>query len=402
MTNRLSYNIDKYNVLSLGFIIIQSLGIRFFEGQGFTLSFIVFLINLKNIGYFKKSDLIFSSFIIVFLLTSFIINDAFYFKALLYEFSLIVSSFIFLLGYRNPSKNINVDLYYICKIFTYYALIGYLVFILFPQLFNINIGLNKSLYYLFYVSNSSFLGFQRNTGIFWEPGVYQIIANYFLFYSIKLRLRGIRLLLPIIAVITSFSTMGIIILMLNILFYFYVNFKRSSGSVLNLFIIFIILFAFSSIFIQNTTDKFSDSNTSGLIRQRDIMIGITMIKEKPLFGHGLVSSEYFSNNSSVFKIEQALFDNYFINQFDNIAGGYTNGLLGFVMAFGIPISLLFLYYFFNNRLIQNDGIERIVFFLILFLSMLSSPISLTSFFLLFPLSHLIIKKQKVKIVNRSL
>ncbi|RZL53991.1 MAG: hypothetical protein EOO93_20465 [Pedobacter sp.] len=142
-------------------------------------------------------------------------------------------------------------------------------------------------------------------------------------------------------------------------------------------------------------DKLGGENTSGLIRYRDFSIGLNLIKEQPLFGHGLFESNYLLSKSYVNYIEAQLFSADFLDVSGDLAGGFTNGLLGVFCWYGIPMGLLLYIFLYKNALVNGTPYGRITFFLILILTFVSEPITFTSFFLIFPLSHIIFKDFRI-------
>ncbi|WP_343331427.1 O-antigen ligase family protein [Draconibacterium aestuarii] len=235
------------------------------------------------------------------------------------------------------------------------------------------------------------MGIARNTGIFWEPGVFQLIANLYLFFTIKFHKKLLETMMAGLAVLTSFSTIGLIILILNFLYFLYIKIKEHKFRihlVAPIVIAFILIFPLIK---GNALQKMDGHNTSGLIRYRDFLIGIELIKERPLAGHGYITSNYLNSKTYVTNIQHDLFTDEFISTSGYMGGGYTNGLLSLFILYGIPLGILILFSLFKNTFIGSSTIERIIFFLIVTLSLISEPISSTSFFFLFPLSTIILK-----------
>jgi hypothetical protein len=227
-------------------IIIQSIGIRFFQGQGTFLSSIIILLCFRNFKLLLMEDIRFllSSFFLILLCR--LSNDTFYFltlsdnlSAISYQLLLIFSAYIFLVGYRYKAFRLQNDFFYVLQIFVFHAIIGYLLFFLLPiQFINYN-EMNKSFYYLFFVSNSTFGNIQRNTGVFWEPGLFQLIANFYLFFCIKLNKGIVKIFIAVLAVISSMSTTGLFILLINLVYYIYTKSKEKKIKIFNLIIIII-------------------------------------------------------------------------------------------------------------------------------------------------------------------
>lgn len=386
---------NNFNIQILVFclIIIQSIGIRFFNGQGIILSIIVIMISFKNFKKLTIKDVRFLFLALLFLTVSKFTNSSFTFSSLVYLISLIISTYLFLVGYRSSLDRLQNDFFKALQIFVFHSMIGYCLYLILPgQFIQFNI-LNKSFYNLFYVSTSVFNNLQRNTGIFWEPGVFQLVANLYLFYCIKFNKGSKILLFAILAIVSSYSTTGLIILMINLTYLVYLKRKLKKITLTNTILLLFATIAFIPIVSSNVTDKIDEDNTSALVRLRDFNIGIELIKEKPIIGHGVFDSEYLIKKEYVKKWESNLFSNEYLDISGDMGGGYTNGLLGLVAWFGIPVSLLLYLFYFYNRFIDNDFIERFLFNLIMLISLLSEPISFTSLFLMFPFSYWVLNKK---------
>lgn len=391
-------------VFTFFLIIFQSLGIRYFEGQGFILSAIIIFLSNKGFRFFKKSDLPIFFLIVSYLLFNKILNnDSFSFSACIYQISLVISGYVFLLQYRNPlyAGRLLEEFFIALKWFVVHAIVSYIAYLLVPKLFK-PIFLNQTLLGIFYVSQSTFGKFQRNTGLAWEPGTMQLIANLFFFLCVKLKKKTSQLVLGCICVITTFSTAGLLLLLLNVFYYFLTNIRR-----INPFLILMLFCGFVTmvlpIIVANSSEKLNNDNTSGLARQRDILIGIDLIKEKPLLGHGFFDTKYLATKGYASQIEGSLFSDEYLDTSGSFSGGYTNGLLGLFCWYGIPVGLITFWLFYKNKIVgDNKFLERLVFALIFGFSAMSEPITYTSFFLIFPFSYLIFKREKSKVNNKRL
>jgi len=283
-----------------------------------------------------------------------------------------------------------------------HAMIGFVIYMIIPNQFDDFGIMNKSLYYIFYISSGDFMGLPRNTGLFWEPGVFQIAANLYLFYCIKLKKNNYQILIAGVAVLSSFSTVGLIIMALNFFYFIYLKLKSRQISLLNVSVLIITAMLFIPVLKENVVDKMDGENTSGLIRLRDFNIGIELIKEKPILGHGIFDMEYLSSKTYVSRIESELLSEDYLNVSNEMSGGFTNGLLGLIAWFGIPVSLFLYFLFFKNKFVGNDIVERLIFCLIPFLSMISEPIAYTSLFLMFPFSYMILNVSSKSIEKNQL
>ena len=379
-------------VLIFCLIIVQSIGIRFFNGQGIFLSVIVILLSFKNFKKLKITDIRFLFLMFLFLLCSKLINPSFSFSSLIYVISLIISSYLFLVGYRKNRDRLQRDFFAALQIFVFHAFIGYVIYLLFPKQFIEFNPLNKSFYNLFYVSTSAFGNFQRNTGLFWEPGVFQLVANFYLFYCIKFNKSNKILFLAICSVVSSLSTSGLIVLMINFIYILYLKWKSKKIKFTNIFLLVILAVAFIPIIGSNVKDKINEDNTSALVRYRDFNIGLELIKEKPIMGHGVFDSEYLKKKQYVKKWESNLFSTEYLDEAGEMGGGYTNGFIGLIAWYGIPASILLYLIYLKNKFVDTDRIERFLFNLIMLISLISEPVSYTSLFMMFPFTYIIFDK----------
>jgi len=387
-----NFRMNTYNlrVLTFCLIVFQSIGIRFFSGQGIILSVLIMALSHKSFKLLTSKDCKILIISFIFLLICKIANPSFSYSKLIYQYSLIISIYLFIIQYRKQPDSLQPEFFIVLKLFTLHAIIGYLLYLIIPGQFQNFSIMNKSLFYFFYVSSGDFMGLPRNTGLFWEPGVFQLAANLYLFYCIKFKKNNYQILIAGIAVLSSFSTVGLLIMVLNILYFIYLKFKSRKISLFNISLLIIAVVFFIPILKGNAVDKMDGENTSGLIRLRDFNIGVELIKEKPILGHGVFDTEYLNSKTYVSRIESEILSEDYLDISDEMSGGFTNGLLGLIAWFGIPVSLFLYFLYFKNKFVSNDSVERLIFCLIPLLSMLSEPIAYTSLFLMFPFSYLIL------------
>jgi len=384
-------NIINWRVFTFCLIIIQSIGIRFFSGQGTLLSLIIIILSYRSLYLLTFRDYNFLFISTLFLLTCKIFNpSSFSLSSLVFQISLIFSTYLFIIQYRRYPNLIQKEFFTALTLFAYHAILGYIIYLIIPGKFVSFNGMNNTFAHLFYVSSGDFMGFKRNTGLFWEPGVFQLVMNLYLFYCIKFKKNFFHIISGILIVLSSFSTVGLVILTINFGYYFYVKYKSGHVSFSHIAVIIFTLILFVPILKGNTIEKINGENTSGLVRLRDMIVGIDLIKEKPILGHGKFESDYLKTKSYVTSTEGELFSEEYLEITGDMGGGYTNGLLGLIAWYGIPVSFLIYFFYFKNRFVGNDITERVIYCLIPLLSMISEPIAYTSLFLMFPLSYWIL------------
>lgn len=165
----------------------------------------------------------------------------------------------------------------------------------------------------------------RLAGIFWEPGIYQIILNSALIFNIDillqkdsgLRYRKIKLFIILLAILWTMSTTAYLVLGFIIIGYLV---KKSVHSlkfkILTLLgmIIFSVVILLSPIIVE----KFSTSNSSFLVRSNDLIGLFFSIGDAPILGTG-VGTQAFQN----------------IALKNSLTGSMSAGILMLTVQFGI-------------------------------------------------------------------
>ena len=219
--------------------------------------------------------------------------------------------------------------------------------------------------------------FSRLSGLFHEPGMFQIILNVALLFLAnnilenknkkKLKFYSIQLIILVIAVILTKSTSGYLALNLVLIGFFLKLGIKLKGKKKTIFFLSMIPIAVViTIFLLNSdvvTLKMKSTNVSYSIRSNDLVSGLQIILDRPIFGLGYLSNSYYSTIFS-----------YDIN---NI----SNGLIQSSIMFGIPFIIIYLGLLIKNT--QNNRYEypKIMIILIILLeecveSWMFFPISL--------------------------
>jgi hypothetical protein len=250
------------------------------------------------------------------------------------------------------------------------------------------IGINFNLQqYAFYLGQfPNFMGYNlyaiekmRNSGIFWEPGGYQIFLNLALIFMLdqkeakyNSKKDWIKVIIFIISILTTKSTTGYIILGILLAYFFLRNIRRKNTinavmySFLILPVLFIlILFLFNS---DAVTMKFTETNYSFIERKNHLFSSLHAISQGPWFGFGYqsiirnaVSYKYGLINNSVGFFSTTLNFGIFYTVFYVLAVIITFKkihyfnlkvfiaifvIIGFSQAiFDYPIQMMFLFYF---------------------------------------------------------
>lgn len=187
---------------------------------------------------------------------------------------------------------------------------------------------------------------ERLFGIYWEPGVYQIVLNVALFIYLNEisnlslnKKQKIKLSIIIIALLLTQSTAGY----LNLAFLVGLIMFRSKKFRSNIFMfIMTFLVACSAIFylynspiVQKKLSQKGTEGTSYEVRLADNVGMLKMTSEKPLTGYGLSSSDY---DKRAYELGNAT---------------SSNGILAMSAMFGLPFLFVYLYF-------MTKGVKRII------------------------------------------
>lgn len=202
------------------------------------------------------------------------------------------------------TRNISFESFtnYYCKILYYISIasvIFFFLFIIFPNVisfFTIHHN-TKEVPYInlyFYVH---FVTMFRNTGIFREPGVFMIYLNLAIMLElfIKKTINKKALFVYIIAILTTLSTAGFIILIIIGLLYFIKGNESKMKFQGILFLMIIGYFILGNFELFESTfrkfDSTSNEYASSVARSASVQIPFAMFLDSPLIGTGLSNFE---------------------------------------------------------------------------------------------------------------
>jgi len=376
-------------------IIFNSVGIRYFQGQGIILGLIILTIFVVKYTGFVFSNKTLKFFILIIFLSPLFIRsfDVATLKRYIVFSVNFLNAFLFVQTYDGNFYKSMRDIKSALNVFFIHAFISVLLIPL-PKT-DFTAGLNyHTILYIFNYSNTTFnfLKDSRITGFFWEPGILQLFLNLFLFLEIKERKSFVKIGLVIMTILFTLSTAGYLILLINLLYYLI----RNKFKIKYILIIGVGSVLLSSIFITNMDNKLSgNARSSSAIRFMNMKMAYNLILAKPLFGYGLQGSSFYANNGIAYNSMLDYFSRQDIQTLGLERLGLTNGILQIGVFFGIPMLLLIFYGILRQKILGKLGkVENLFFFAILFMSALSEPIFTTSFFLIFPISALTRKKNK--------
>lgn len=323
---------------------------------------------------------------LTFCLTSFLVEDPL-FEIIANVFTFVVAfAFVSSIDFSSFKESFGDVLKILCVI----SLIGFfsISFIpFFKQLLSPFLTQNASgsFYYNFFIYAHPD-SFNRNQGMFWEPGAFQVFINIALFFELRKPLPKLfNILLYITSVITTFSTTGYIAMVIIFIVAFSnksVALKRTRKVVFRIVPVLIILVVFYSSALTSTSDYSTfgklhgfreeqawdrdnvDKATSTTVRWYSIVMAIDAFFEKPLTGWG--SSGLAERN------------------FEYTLGMNTCTFLNWFAKYGIIYGIVMLIGFIDLCYILGYDIGkkgRFLLFLFFFIVTISEEFSRNAFFL---------------------
>lgn len=257
-----------------------------------------------------------------------------------------------------------VGLHALACFFLQFVITPFLVQIELKDILKIHTFLNI----FFYESTHELGGLElfRNQGLFWEPGVLTIYMNLLFYMSSFIKKNKITSVVSGFLVLTTFSTTGIILLVMQLLVLYKSIIRKNFVYILPLTLISIPLIP---LIVDNITSKFQEDNGSFIVRSYDYLISLSIIRDHWLTGIGF-GTEVYEQVQKASSIFQSL---SIIDTRRN-----SNSITALFVAFGIPLSLLALRFLFRQQLLSGN---RWLVFLILFLGLNSEPLIFTGFFM---------------------
>ena len=230
--------------------------------------------------------------------------------------------------------------------------------------------------------------FFRPDGFFFEPGVFQIYTNIFLYLAIFVFRDWRWSIVGLLAVMAVQSTTGYIIalLLLAVAFVRYVRaapatFKWAALAVAPLVAIPVVLTA-----SQNFQTKFSGRlQGSAWAREYDTYTGLRVAAAYPLTGIGFDYERYYDEAARYGYLESQLATRTLTERPN------SNGIVTMFYSIGFPLSLIFLLGLFRQIIFP----DRLLFATIFILSLLAEALVFTPFFLMILFSGLLIRPVRV-------
>lgn len=389
----LQYNNGR-TVLILFLFLFHMLGLRLFPGIGFLIAFLIFVLLAQRV-IINNNRFLVITFLALFASLFQLI------KGSPLNYCILVALYVInavLLVYYVQKRDARNDFKAALKIFVIQAFLSALVYLIMPKSLVLNIHWSDAMLQdrtilglFFYTSHPRdmlpFLHIPRISGWAWEPGALQLLVNLYLCLEVFDRAKIKELLIPSIVLILTASTAGYIIWALVMLLYFRLSGAKRLISLIPVAAVVAILVG--PMMVANITEKFSigteSISGSGAIRMRDFFTGIEEIKQYPIFGinvSDLSNSKQYQQLEDVGLSHIGIDDSVWHGTYDYAAGGYCNGFFAMHMFWGV-LGIVLLFSFLKCRLWRAWSYGRywLIFPSIISLSLLSEPISNTSFFL---------------------
>lgn len=222
----------------------------------------------------------------------------------------------------------------------------------------------------------------RPDGFFYEPGVFQIYLNIYLYVALFVTRRWGHAALALLAVLATQSSTGLAIALMLVAAMAWQSVRRGSWSnrLLRLLALLALLAPVAWVAQANIADKlFGEARGSAWARQYDLLTGLNVIAANPVLGIGFEHERYLAESASL-GFADTLLDGRLTER-----RGNTNGIMFVAYSLGIPLALPFVVGMFRQRFFAH----RLLFGLLLFTSFLSESIVFTPLFLMFIFSGLL-------------
>lgn len=385
--------------LALLLIILQSIGIRAFPMAVVLSCLLVCLVLAPRITITFRHLFVFTGAYLVFILLSMRgMSDP---KSIVYLSIIILTAFVYVMYVEKRWATVEIDLLQVTWWLSLHGLLSFLLYQVMPSLFITVHDAGVLRYKVLGIFVMTGWGKIRATGLCWEPGLLQYVANLSLFLGIKHAWPRWKLAVSLFTVVATQSTAGIFVLA-PIMLYLLIARRRSRLQWVSIVMAITIVAVLAvTVFKENISDKLGGTNVSGLVRVRDTMVGWELMQSKPFTGHGQFDNDYLSVHSTVWEIEHSLFTKVYLAAVGEMYGGYTNGFMAVWSAYGIFFGTFIYWCFYNNWLIQGRTRERIIFLLISLGTFMSEPITNTTIFYVLAISGIYMqKKSRTEFVNR--
>lgn len=229
-------------------------------------------------------------------------------------------------------------------------------------------------------------GLVRPDGFFFEPGVFQIYLNLYLFLMLFVSRSLRRAAVGGVAVLSTQSTTGMLICIVLVCTAF-VQYSRIGGARRRLAVLLAAVVVTPTLLYlgyDNLQEKlFGELQGSSWARQYDLFTGLNILSEHPLLGIGFDTKRYTST-AQVLGYEDTLLGPEGLEERST-----SNGLMQLFVSIGIPLGLAFIVGVTRQRIFNH----RILITIWYTLSMFGEALVFSPFFLLVAFSAYVVVKR---------
>lgn len=243
--------------------------------------------------------------------------------------------------------------------------------------------------FTYHVTIADVGGLVRPDGFFWEPGVFQIYMNIFLFISLFITKRRLDIALAIVSIVLLQSTIGLLIALMLFGVGFAQRFHRARPAEKIAAVLLAPLLAAPLLLIavENFTSKTTgEFRGSSWARTYDLYTGLNVIMAHPLVGVGFDDERYRREAARLGYADTRL------DYSSTAERSSSNGIIALVASIGIPMSIPFLIALFRQRFFPKP----LLFGAMLVLSFSGQSLMLTPFFLMLLLSAMLSRRREAR------
>jgi hypothetical protein len=295
----------------------------------------------------------------------------------------ITSVNIFLMYLLNEKEDIQSHLFGLMKFISWHAVFNFILaplLILISSRYENEININTILFIFNYESLVTFgpLELFRNQSLFWEPGILQIYLNILFYLSAFVYGSRFYRRLSAWLIISTFSTTGIILLVVQMI-YFYWKYLISGKSVFRRLLILLLIPVLISLANDNLMTKIKGDGVASFdFRTYDFLSALNLTKIFPLTGIGL--------DMNVYKAIQRIYlpsdlPEFTVDVFDTIGErGNSNSTIMILASTGLILGGMYYITLLKQHIFLK---KKVIVFLIVLLGNMSEPLMLGNFFFLF-------------------
>jgi hypothetical protein len=292
-----------------------------------------------------------------------------------------------------PRRQFVDDIYPMLKLMCWQAIFTVILGAVVPGLFTV-VDVQETFYrtigwvFTYHTTGTEASALVRANGFFFEPGVFQLYLNLFVFMAAFVRSNRGDIVLGLVAVLATQSTMGLV-LAGGMAGYYYLKNLKSVPFPTKLLITALaplVLVPLLFTVIANVNQKVSgDARGSAWARTYDLNTGLAVVQKYPWLGIGFDYSRYYRESLTVGYKETELDNDTIINR------GNSNGVVTVLYSLGIPLGLVFFIGLYRQSILPHRWLLGIV----MFSSLMTEALFFSPFILLFVYSGLLLRPQSV-------